>query len=517
MVARADAKARFPLWVSNLLVFGFLFVVVVGYFFWQARVTRNSFISSMRPATGLVASVIRLNARGALLSQEVSEEILNTFLGNTARFIDYLDSIEPFTTEELTGFARETRLVGIYISRERDGHVEGPIAWSQNLPRLFDSKPRLQYDAGSHLYLYYFPRQNRPGWVMVGVEAAKIESLQKQLGISGAVAAISSLPGVKYVTTAAPKAGAPLTSVAIADRGGSPVAEAKVVIDTTELTVGLDAAHLGTAISRLWRDFFIFSTALAALGMLLSYLLYRQQSRHVAQIRSYERRISAEQQDAALGRAAAAIAHEIRNPLNALSMGLQRLHIEGKELRGENRKLIEVMGEAVHRTNSIVTGLLHYAAPYTVSHEPVRIDLLVENMAQLYLPRCAEQQIRVSRNISLQQPVSGDADLLGQAVENLLKNAVEAQPRGGFIAIELARRGVEASLTITNGGFALTPEQAQQMTEPYFTTKAGGTGLGLAITRRIVQAHGGRISMTPLPDQVIEIAVFLPIAAHAAA
>lgn len=514
-MAGADAKARFPLWVSNLLVFGFLFVVVVGYFFWQARVTRQSFISSIRPATGLVAGVIRLNARGALLSQEVSEEILNTFLGNTARFIDYLDNIEPFTTEELTGFARETRLVGIYISRDRDGYVEGPRAWSQNLPRLFDKKTRLEYHASSHLYLYYFPRQDRPGWVMVGVEAAKIESLQKQLGIPGVVAAISSLPGVKYVKTAVAGAGVPMTSVAIADSGGSPVAEAKVVIDKTELAVGLDAAHLAIAISRLWRDFFIFSTALAALGVLLSYLLYRQQSRHVEQIRTYERKISAEQQDAALGRAAAAFAHEIRNPLNALSMGLQRLHIEGKELREENQQLIEVMGDAVRRTNGIVTGLLHYAAPYNVPRQPVRLDLLVENMAQLYVPRCADQQISISQTIDLKQPVSGDADLLGQAVENLLKNAVEAQPRGGFITIELIRKGTEAALAMTNGGFALPPEQAQQMTEPYFTTKAGGTGLGLAITRRILLAHGGRISVTPRQNQVIEIAVFLPLAAHA--
>jgi two-component system sensor histidine kinase HydH len=96
-------------------------------------------------------------------------------------------------------------------------------------------------------------------------------------------------------------------------------------------------------------------------------------------------------------------------------------------------------------------------------------------------------------------------------VENLLTNAVEAQPNGGFITIAITRAAGAVAMDVTNGGFTLSPEQAERITEPYFTTKPSGTGLGLAIARRIITAHGGELHVHPLPESRVRIGFHLPV------
>jgi signal transduction histidine kinase len=514
-VATMEDKRRFPLWVSNLLVFGFLCAIAVGYFLWQVHATRETFFSKMKVMTELVARIIELNARGAMLSQQTTEEILYTFLGNTARFVDYLDAVEPFNTEELTQFAKEARLSGISILKVDTARVEGPSRWVTDAAYAFDAEPRLAYFKDQHLYIFSWPRQDIKGRVVVGIEAATIESLQNQLGLPAVIETITRLPGISYIRTtpAAPRSqpGMPSPGLLINERGRTPVAESRFIIDNQEITIGLDASPLSESVKKLRRDFMLFSGILVSLGALLSFLLYRQQSRHVEAIRVYERKMSEQREDAALGRTAASIAHEIRNPLNSLSMGLQRLHMEGTELAGEHRHFIEIMLDAVHRANSIVTGLLDYASPHCSSPQPVRLDLLIANIIPLYQARCAEQGITLTTDVACMDPVSGDQKRLSQVVENLLKNAVEAQPNGGFITIAITRAAGAVVMDVTNGGFTLSPEQAERITEPYFTTKPSGTGLGLAIARRIITAHGGELHVQPLPESRVRIGFHLPV------
>lgn len=512
-VAKAAGKAL-PLWISNLLAFGFMFAAVVGYFFWQAQVTRQAFIGKIKEASGLVADVIELSAKGALLSQQVSEDLLQSFLGNTARFILYLDAVEPFSEGELTGFAREASLAGIYIARPGGTVVEGPAAWTKTLSLQPGEKPSLQYNGASHLYLLYWPDTDRGGWVLVGVDAAGIEALKKELGLDTVIATITRLPGIQYIrtspaiTSAAPMGHAP--QVELIGSGIAAVAEAKMTVGETGITVGLDAAHLEAAMRRLRRDFIAFSAAVACLGCVLSLLLYRQQAKHVGQIRSYEKKIADERQDAALGKAAAAIAHEIRNPLNALSMGLQRLQKEAPALSDEHLRLLEIMRDAVRRTNGIVSNLLGYAVPRALARQPVSLERSAEKLLHLYAERCRQQGIAVDLAADPTGPVSGDPDLIEQVIENLVKNALEAQPRGGFIKIAITGQGNEISLLMTNGGFSLPPEAAGRLTEPYFTGRADGTGLGLAIVRRIVQDHGGTLAIAPADGGVLSVGVTFP-------
>jgi signal transduction histidine kinase len=508
------AKRTFPFWITNLFIFGVLFAVVVTYFLWQIGQAKRAFLDHVQQHTQMVVGVIQLNVRGAVFSQEVTEEILETFLGNTARFVDYLDSIEPFTAEEITAFADETNLAGITIYKDQGKIVEGPLKWYPGNSLPFNKVPHFEHLPKKHLYLFSWPRPGGTGKVVVGFEAITIESLQNQLSLAHVAETISELPGVCYAELKETAAGdinnGKEIEVVMLKKEGKQVAEARVVVEGVEIVIGMCTDYLVLALNRLWRDFFIFTTVLVVLGSLLSYILYRQQLSQVLQARKYERQISKQREEATLGRAAASIAHEVRNPLNTLKMGLQRLQIEGQEISPEHRHLLDLMLDAVRRTNGIVSGLLNYARPKVPTQKPMRLDQLVEDILNLYIARCTELGIKVTHTIRYHEPIYGDPDLLHQAVENLFKNAFEAQPDGGFIHVELGREGSEVFLTIRNGGFLLPPYDAERILEPYFTSKTEGTGLGLSITQRIIQAHHGRITVGSKEKHTVEITLYLP-------
>jgi two-component system, NtrC family, sensor histidine kinase HydH len=242
-------------------------------------------------------------------------------------------------------------------------------------------------------------------------------------------------------------------------------------------------------------------------GSIIAYFRYAIETR----TRRYERQLSKEREDAVLGRAAATIAHEVRNPLNALGMGLQRLQIEAEELRPEHRQLLDLMLNSVHRANGIIETLLRYTRPPRPRRQPLNLGAIVRELLMLYQSQCDELGIEVRQTIPVIEPISGDPDLMRQVIENLIRNAIEAQREGGYLEVELKGTPQEIVLSFRNAGFPLPPDEAEQIFEPYFTTKAQGTGLGASIARRIVMAHGGRMEVHAKGEGEVEISVTLPL------
>ncbi len=510
-----EIKSRIPLWLANLFVFAFLFCAITAYFLWQAHQAKENFVTNVRENAVLVAEVIQLSARASVLSRKATEEILEAFLGNSARFVDYLDQVEPFTQKELTAFAKEAGLAGIGIHKRDKTVVEGPSGWLRNQASACPPKPQFEYHEGEHLYIFSLPRGVNSGCVMVGISDRQIRTMQEHLGLKNVIKTLSGIPRMQYVkleeADASGEDSGDNPAVKILENGTLRIAEARVPMEDKTLAVALDAGYLNRSERRLWRDFFLFTAALALLGVALSMILYRHQRAHLSQVKQFERQLSAERENASLGRAAAAIAHEIRNPLNTLGMGLQRLQLEGHEIDDDHRHLISLMLDGVKRANNSVGSLLKFARPKEPSKKPTRLDQLAENILQLYARQCDASNIKVYRKITFLEPILADADLLGQVMENLLKNAIEAQPQGGKIHVLIEKNDQEARLSVKNSGFTLKLEEAYRILDPYFTTKADGTGLGLTISRKIVEAHGGRISIEIPEPGMVEISVHLPL------
>ncbi len=519
-VAADTQSAQSPrLWLGNLLVFGALGVLVLVWFSFQTRQAQQTFLEEATGHARLLADAVSLHARGAVLGHEVTDAMLIDVLGNSARFVDYLDRIEAFREQELTAFAAEAGLAAIHIigpEGVRQGPPDGDAdpALDCQHPRQLLSRPE------RHVLAFAAPRQGRPGCVLVAVDSRAIDELRDAIGLPRALRAIAALPGVVGValngtlSADAVRLSTPTMPVVAIRRlaDGSRQVETRTPLAGAELRVDLDAGPLARTEARLWQQFAGFAALLVLIGTLSAGLLYRYQRGHLEQLRAYEQRLSQQREEAALGQAAAAIAHELRNPLNAMAMGLQRLQIEADALDDEHRRLVAVMREAVARSNRSVTGLLDYARPYRPRQEPVALGVLVTEQLALYAGslRAAGIQLQQDVPVHAAAPVPGDPDLLRQVLDNLLRNALEAQPQGGWLQIRLNARTDGLELTLSNPGFTLPPDQAPRILEPWFTTKPAGTGLGLAISRRILVAHKGHLTVaTPRPGE-LDVRLFLP-------
>lgn len=502
-----------PTWKGNLIIFGVLIIIVLAYFFWQVRQAQRTFLAQVKSYSAMLGSVIELNAKGAVLSEEIVKEIMQTFLGNTARFVDYLDMIQPFSPEELSSFAKEAGLAGIRIIRADGEYTEGPAGWSGSENLSCAARDGfLQHLRTEHLYFLSMNRERLPGCVMVGLTAARIEKLHDQVGLPYLLKTLPGLAGIKYVKTE-PDSGTESSKprIRLTENQDETVAETRMPLGNDTLIVAMDTGYFMARVSQIRHEFFAFSGVLAALGIFLSWLLYRYQNAYLNQIRNYERELARQREDASLGRAAAAITHEIRNPLNAISMGLQRLQIESDELSDESLELVAALLKAVQRTDGIVKNIRRYAAPSAPRKQSVCIETMLNQILSLYRQKCEQQGIEIRCHIGYDRNIMADPDMLEEVVENLIKNSIEAQPDGGYIAIRCEREHHELVLSFENSGFELCAEEAGKILDPYFTTKTRGTGLGMAIADRIVQAHGGRLLIGSPEPGVVRIDVYLPL------
>lgn len=505
----------FPFWKANLLLFGLLIAIVLSYFFWQSKQAHETFLGHAREHSGMVAGVIELNARGAVLSQEIIAEIMETFLSNTARFVDYLDTIEPFSEDELTAFALEAGLSGIRIIRKNNENTEGPPGWfkAARTDCPADTSP-LQHLKADHLYFLIHPRTQTPGCIIVGLTAAHIEKLYEQVSLPYMLDTLSGLAGIQYVRIENSVPGSEQSDtpeVILADSSEKKVVQTRIPFRNSTLVVALGAENFFLRIRQLWHEFFVFSAILAFIGVFFSWLLYRYQAAYLNRIRDIERELARQREDAALGRAAASITHEIRNPLNAISMGLQRLQIEADDLPDEYQQLVAAMLKAVHRTNSIVTNIRRYAGTIEPQKQSVRPDSVIRHILSLYAQKCEKHSVEVRCDIRYNEMIVADSDMIEQVIENLVKNGIEAQPDGGRLDIVLDRQGSEIIIAVENSGFELSAGEAERILEPYFTTKTRGTGLGLTIVRKIVEIHGGRLKAEVPKAGLLRIIVYLPV------
>ena len=230
-------------------------------------------------------------------------------------------------------------------------------------------------------------------------------------------------------------------------------------------------------------------------------------------IREMERTVKRSERMASLGRMAAAIAHEIRNPLASISGSLELLQAED-DLGADNRRLMAIVMREVERLNQLITSFLEYARPRPSTLELLdlgrTIHVLVEGMTELptgeVLPPIA---------VTVEESglwVKADHDQLRAALWNLVLNASEAGERER-IDVRVAPRNADIVIEVSDRAAGIPEDKLDQIFEPFFTTKARGTGLGLATVFRIVQEHDGKVEVHSAAGQGTTFSLSLPRAA----
>jgi two-component system sensor histidine kinase HydH len=280
---------------------------------------------------------------------------------------------------------------------------------------------------------------------------------------------------------------------------------------------GLLRIDLSTAsMDKVWRADRLAAVVMAAvilgLGALGMAAIFYVQNRHLTEIKTLEAEMGRNERLAAVGNLAAAVAHEIRNPLSAVSMGLQRLRAEFEPAqRDEYRRMVDLVQGEVRRLNGIVEEFLSLARPIQLKPEPVAVMPLLDEIRQLVEGQARQAGIVVEPAIPASLPdIRADRDRIKQVLLNLVLNAIEAMPSGGRLTLGAAASGSALTLTVTDTGTGISPELLPRVFEPYVTTKTKGLGLGLAIARRIVEAHGGRIEAESQTGQGTSFRITLP-------
>ncbi|MDP1991992.1 MAG: ATP-binding protein [Syntrophales bacterium] len=231
------------------------------------------------------------------------------------------------------------------------------------------------------------------------------------------------------------------------------------------------------------------------------------------EIRDLQEKVHRSERLASLGRLAAGVAHEIRNPLSSIK-GFAQYFVKRFSGQPEEQGYASVMVREVDRLNRVITELLDFAGPKEPHREPHSLEAVAEQALKLLTPDLEARKVTVAKDYEPGLPaVSVDRDRISQVFINILLNALESMEAGGEIRLSLRRCGpppaVEISVADTGGGI---PEgDLEKVFEPFFSRKKKGTGLGLAIVHQIVESHRGDIRVESRPGKGTTFRIRLPL------
>ena len=217
----------------------------------------------------------------------------------------------------------------------------------------------------------------------------------------------------------------------------------------------------------------------------------------------------------AMGELASGVAHEIRNPLNAIGMLAQRLDIEFRPAtdEAEYRRLVRTIVSEVGRLNAIIGRFLKFNRPPELLLQPVSLDSFVSGYGNVLQSEAQTKGIRFSLEADCGSMVNIDTEQMRQVMLNLVRNAVDATPAGGTVTV---RSGCDSSrhafVEVVDTGTGIPSGRLPDIFNLYFTTKEEGTGMGLSIANQIVHAHGGMIEVASREGEGSVFRVLLPLA-----
>ena len=394
-------------------------------------------------------------------------------------------------------------------------------------------------------------RRANGGAIFLNADATEIEALQKQVSLDSLLRDIAaSTPQLAYITldrgdlhvahgtlpTSTP-AGSATGDGVPATAGATQVAERQRAVSTGPvlefagpmtigegdpdmLRLGLRLDGLERAERRLTLGLAVSLTAALALSLLALGTVWLRQAYATLSEKHTRAEAALRRRDrlSAMGELASTVAHEVRNPLNAINMSVQRLRREypavaagaSEEDRTEMTQLLTVVEGETRRINTIVQQFLDYARPPRLAPQPAPLGEEVTGLVEALRPFAESREVTLDADIVEAGQALVDAGQLRQALDNLVRNAVEATSIGGRVTVTARSRAKEHTIEVRDTGSGIDADDLPRIFDLYFTTKADGTGIGLAVTQQIIAAHGGTIEVESKPGRGTTMTVHVP-------
>ncbi|MEE8449677.1 MAG: ATP-binding protein [Thermodesulfobacteriota bacterium] len=368
-------------------------------------------------------------------------------------------------------------------------------------------------------------RQYGPGLIVILADARYILNFRQEIGLERLARDLRDRPGLEYIAlqdensvflahsdaSLVGKKGQPLLLNSGQQRlvRVLPGADGNQVLEVARpfslqglplgtIRIGLSLEPLAQVRKKSVTAIVMIGAAFLIVGLIGMAIIFLNQRRHIDAVRALEAQVRRSERLASLGNLAAGVAHEVRNPLNALAMASQRLQKEfipqqGKE---EYERFIALMRGEIARIDGIVERFLSLARPAKPVLQPLDISVLIREVAALLKVEAEQKGIELKLD-TREEPcrLKADVQQLKQATMNILLNAIQATPAGGSVSFSCQRKGQQVRISIADTGPGIAGELKERVFDPYYTTREGGMGLGLYIAQSILQEHGGRIEV----------------------
>ncbi|HEY1527849.1 MAG TPA: ATP-binding protein [Candidatus Angelobacter sp.] len=219
----------------------------------------------------------------------------------------------------------------------------------------------------------------------------------------------------------------------------------------------------------------------------------------------------------AIGRLTSGVAHEVKNPINAIVVHLEVLRQKMKEIDPDARRHMDVISSEIQRLDRVVQTLVDFTRPVELRLSDMDLRKVVEDVVTLASPSAEKNNVGVEREaVPEPLPVRIDFDLVKQALLNIVLNGVQAMPQGGTLRITVKRDVEGALISVRDQGAGIPDNIRDKIFNLYFTTKSGGSGIGLAMAYRVVQLHHGSVEFTSIIDHGTTFYLRFPLAEIAA-
>jgi len=241
--------------------------------------------------------------------------------------------------------------------------------------------------------------------------------------------------------------------------------------DNTEHNISISMTKMGTSITAVIRD--------------------------ITETKRLQQEVERKEKFSALGKLAGQVAHEIRNPLNAINMIAQRYDKEFKPVQNlqEYEEITKVLLKELQRVNKIIQQFLLFARPPEPNFSETTLKELINHVAKLFENQASSKGIILNYWTEGDGIIKVDSNQMTQALLNLLQNALDATEKGGNITLSAKITGLSANIEVIDNGRGIPPEDINKIFDLYYTTKPNGTGMGLAITQQIINQHKGTIKV----------------------
>lgn len=283
------------------------------------------------------------------------------------------------------------------------------------------------------------------------------------------------------------------------------------------LRVGLSTEKVEQIIGADRRNILLFSLLLLFFGGAGVTFIHRMESRHLARVREMEEKVHQSEKLSSLANLAAGVAHEIRNPLNAIAMTIQRLQREFAPerpgLQESYQRFTDLLRGEVKRVNEIIEQFLFFARPARLDLQSIQVSDILKDLLLLCQEAAEQQKVIVEAHLDPNLPnLRLDRERMQEALWNLVNNGLQAMPQGGRLHLAAKQEGgKEVLIQITDTGEGIPEENLGKVFDYYFTTKEKGMGLGLPIAHKIIREHGGSVEVQSTVGRGTTFRVRLPV------